>query len=454
MSNNEGQCVEQPNAEARYRGLEMTDMTRLDPPASTLAEMARDLFPNVLSLPSAPQVPLFELHRAVIAPASMHPHHDRFADEVLADPAIGSLFEDVGEGSYARRAEQLAMTVLRPRYLTSGLMTLGGQLAILAGQLLCHASICCLLDDDLTETGFGERAASAYLDFRALLLGNTIRVPFLMGFVGIELAPGSHISTPWGVLRRLRDVENNVLPMGVPESGLVLVGQCELRAFAGAAVDELYRRHGAPTQDDIVLRGQKVALTASLAIEREPPIGPSVAWSTVFTLGNSGVSLTGARSGLVHPYVLSGADAARVEELSETIEDRYDARLDVAVRRCLVALGSRLDPVDSFLDGMIAIESLVGTDEPGLTFQLAAAMSLLLEDSAELRDALFLRMKRLYGRRSRIVHGSQAPSPAVGQEALEVVSLARRALGRIILERPELIASAARGREIVLGVES
>jgi hypothetical protein len=129
-------------------------------------------------------------------------------------------------------------------------------------------------------------------------------------------------------------------------------------------------------------------------------------------------------------------------------------------RTRIQALSERGDAIDCFIDFVIAWESIVGYSE-STTFLVSAAMSTLLSpDDVEKRRDLFNEVKKLYGHRSSVVHGSAGrDAPSKSFKITEVSEYASRA-GRLaidtfkrVLERPELLNLDAqeRVRMVLLG---
>jgi hypothetical protein len=136
------------------------------------------------------------------------------------------------------------------------------------------------------------------------------------------------------------------------------------------------------------------------------------------------------------------------------------ASLRLARTRILQALSDRGDPIDCFIDFVIAWESIVGYSE-STTFLVSAAMSTLLSpDDVEKRRDLFNQVKKLYGHRSSVVHGSAGrDAPTKSFKITEVSEYASQA-GRLaidtfkrVLERPELLNldTQERVRMVLLG---
>jgi hypothetical protein len=86
-----------------------------------------------------------------------------------------------------------------------------------------------------------------------------------------------------------------------------------------------------------------------------------------------------------------------------------------------------------------------------VTFRVTTAIALLLEDDVEPRLVLRRRLAKVYGLRSKVVHGVEIPLgtdiQAVSDEAIRVAVEALRAL---FLKAPKLIADRERGLNLIL----
>jgi hypothetical protein len=124
--------------------------------------------------------------------------------------------------------------------------------------------------------------------------------------------------------------------------------------------------------------------------------------------------------------------------------------VDIAVRRILEAVSERVNPIDGFVDAVIAWENLFGSTEGELTFRISAAMASLLESTPERRIERQKQLKKLYGERSRIVHGGSEPKVS---EALrmrnEALSAILACLRRLYVDFPNLLRDSARATTIL-----
>lgn len=82
--------------------------------------------------------------------------------------------------------------------------------------------------------------------------------------------------------------------------------------------------------------------------------------------------------------------------------------LAIGIRRYALAM-SRPSLDDKLIDLMISAESIfLDTDKNELTFRLSHRVALLLGGTAEEQKELFIFMKKTYGMRSKVVHGSKS----------------------------------------------
>lgn len=112
--------------------------------------------------------------------------------------------------------------------------------------------------------------------------------------------------------------------------------------------------------------------------------------------------------------------------------------LSLGVTRIVRALVERDDPMDSFVDAVIAWENLVGAATE-TTFRVCAALATLLEpDNAERRVEMLKSLKTAYGKRSRLVHGGEEPKlEELGQLRDQAIGVAIRAM-QLVLENNRL----------------
>lgn len=202
----------------------------------------------------------------------------------------------------------------------------------------------------------------------------------------------------------------------------------------------------------------------TLASQQRRLIGPIWLY-TVFPnplrgWGGNSLRPSGDATSAFAGQVVDRITADRIAKYFVPTADLHES-LRIARARILQALSERTDHIDSFIDFVIAWESIVGYSE-STTFLVSGAMSMLLApDDPEKRSQLFSKIKKLYRHRSALVHGS-AGREATTSKSFKIAEVRDHAdqAGRIaidafkrLLERPDLMTLNAqeRVRMILLG---
>jgi hypothetical protein len=113
---------------------------------------------------------------------------------------------------------------------------------------------------------------------------------------------------------------------------------------------------------------------------------------------------------------------------------------------------SRLDTLDGFIDSIIAMESLFGSDKE-TTFTVSSAMAKFLRTDNRERLDLKKEIGKLYSERSKIVHGASFPSSLIIEAKRQrVIDLNIEVLKKLLYRRTDLIecTSSERSTKILL----
>jgi hypothetical protein len=116
-----------------------------------------------------------------------------------------------------------------------------------------------------------------------------------------------------------------------------------------------------------------------------------------------------------------------------------------------MAIG-RLDTLDGFIDSIIAMESLFGSDKE-TTFTVSSAMAKFLRTDNQERLDLKKEIGKLYSERSKIVHGASFPSSlTIEAKRQRVIDLNIEVLKKLLHRRADLIecTSSERSTKILL----
>lgn len=136
-------------------------------------------------------------------------------------------------------------------------------------------------------------------------------------------------------------------------------------------------------------------------------------------------------------------DPIAVCDLMERYVENWDPRVDTAARRLGQSMARSGQEVaghiaeDMLIDAMIALESLF-TMSQELGFRLGTAVAHLLGTNAADRNDLYRQVKRLYGLRSKIVHGGTVPDNFDEPEK-EAIRLAIRVMETLLFDRRDLL---------------
>lgn len=155
--------------------------------------------------------------------------------------------------------------------------------------------------------------------------------------------------------------------------------------------------------------------------------GPSLVWSQK----ESFVGLL--------PTQLTAKEVVDWETWYRLLSAPVSERMQLAISRIVRATAERHDPVDVLIDSVIAWENLFGTNEGEPTLRVAASLTLLLGPDPKHRGDLRRKLTKIYGLRSKVVHGDSLPRQTEMHLCQEALDVAIRALRAILKDRPDLI---------------
>jgi hypothetical protein len=437
-----------------------------DPALAELLKLSLDAFP-VLLIPPSDDMP-GSMGMGVLGMLINHPAHDSFCQAVLSDQNLKNLFPGVAEGINVTGDLATLASVQSMLTFSSGR---GGsfQLAMLAGTLIMTAYDRFRLSDSSEVDDYLAAVREVYGQSRQLAAGKTIQVPAVIGLAKVQLPLGDEIKFSDSELRSPRSADG---PFLTPSAGasMVLVTMVPLKILSKAtwnpdgqsgrdpmkAFEQNHSKFESWGKDvERVINIPRYALL--LASKGDPyPIAQHVSTSILDPLNP--FPQQSWREQPVTPFtetVLDGEMVGRFKDWVERIKLYHPSNLDVAMRRILSAVGTRTDPLDGFIDAVLAWENMF-SGTPETTMKVCGPISMLLErGDLTLRVELYKALQELYGKRSKIVHGGeQEPS---SQEASKyrdrAVEVALEAMRRLY-EFPELLkadGAAVRGRNILLG---
>ena len=308
------------------------------------------------------------------------------------------------------------------------------------------------------DTGLLVRVREVVADFRRLLTGRTANVPALLGVTGIDIEVGETLTLPWGTLRSISESERRAQGPGFGSASAVIEFQYPVKVFRKGFEDlddgemsQLRQAQEGPWET-----ARRIALAGQLcASELELPEIPRIAGTflVIFDPASHMPHRTwpfGGPSGA--PLRLADGVGAQLAKWATIVEANAVPAIALGTRRTVLA-SQRLDPVDAFVDTIIAWENLFGSRQGDATLRVAASFANLLSEGDAGATDLFKQARDLYGLRSEVVHGSKDLDPETAWTSFQQsFGLLRRALRRLYTDRQDLLRmdSGQRSQRLLL----
>ena len=149
-------------------------------------------------------------------------------------------------------------------------------------------------------------------------------------------------------------------------------------------------------------------------------------------------------------YLLKSNEVEAITYWSKIINDSDDEKIRLAIRRILSAINDRMNPIDGFIDSIIAWENLFGGNAE-LSYRISVSIAKLLKESQEERLELQSKVVKYYTERSKIVHGVKEISHDIAiQKRDECLQIALDAIKKLYEEHHDLLSDAERSKKIAL----
>jgi Apea-like HEPN len=431
-----------------------------DPVLSALAPLAADAYPTLLLLPQLSEREPFA--GMIVHPTYGHPSEKAFEEAVLSDSELSRLFSTLGENAIETTG-----------YITASTGRGGSlQLATLASLFIQAAYVLASIRGRLNPDGLHKGLVQVVEVVRRAMRGENVQVPAFVGFNNIALEESNTVELPWGQLRPYTGAGAELIPSTVrppvlgeegTSLGFVLEAAYDYRLKVGewtpSENEPPYFDWPESMQESLVRLDYQCQLTAlafSLGIERLPPVACTRMWTMIFDPLSYGANISWRPTPPSSPlefYRADKADSGRVIEWAETLESTDDSKISISQHRLISALSECTDPVDGFIDAVIAWENLFGSRDSELSFRISTAMAKLLRDDPEDRLSMQRKIRDRYNLRSALIHGGKTIEPSLAVEernaALEEVLACLRRLYR---EFPHLVNDSDRARKLVLSL--
>lgn len=401
-----------------------------------MAKLARDVYP-ILLLPRNDEdhFPDFMNISSMITPSVMRNTYEQFFDAVEADSVLSALYEREGNDRHFKHFNY---------WLNTGSGT-GQQLISLPSELIIPAYYKSQIEGKFEPEEFIQQVVENIRLFRQLANKETVEIPAYVAINGVKLPDGIELQLPWGTLRNPTATELNLLSYRSQMINSVLVVPFKLKMKKNRS-----NQMSAPypfSQDKARENIDEAAMLTSAAImvglgkeARTDSVGTII----LPTFGHSPSTSWPFEKPGTATRTLAGADRTKLQRVSGKIET-YKKYLNISLRRNLMAI-SRLDTLDGFIDSIIAMESLFGSDKE-TTFTVSSAMAKFLKTGKQERLELKKEIGKLYRERSKIIHGATFPrATTIEAKRQRVIDLNIEVLRKLLYRRTDLIECASNER--------
>lgn len=381
------------------------------------------------------------------------------ANAFLADPDLSRLFPDADRQVIDQQGTTVTSMLT---WLPAGGGTI--YLSILLGSLVEQTLARMRLLDSLSEENIEDFVRETIDLLRRFARGVEVDMYIVTGLLGVDVS-GSIDRGAWGIrtaaglaingmLGREELRPRSVLWVKAPHR-LLSAGRADLDEAEMSSVlesmNELNQNfHGALTRKISTLRFAILAWALEAGRVDAVSVHATASWS-LLPIAHSQPPWVHAESRPVARIILSASELERVAEIVEELGE-VTPRLDIALSRIIRVASERRDPADALVDAVIAWENMLGSTTE-TTFKVCASLSWLLEPrDEERRRQIHSRAKKIYGLRSRLVHGAEHPDfQDSDKSAQDALALAIRAF-LAIHSNPELVdmKSGSRSEAILM----
>ena len=374
--------------------------------------------------------------------------------EIVKDDSLKKIFSIIGRTDMETTGNYLASTG------RGG----GIQLSGLPGTLILNAYELMHLRGSISKEALLSALEEVIKMVRDVAEGKTISVPVFIGFHNIGLENIDFLDIEWGRIRKYSSEILDLIPPAARPStlsgenislGFILESECPYKVdFSRQSADErwIWPPELEQARSKLEKAQENLGLTFALAIDRDPPLGITRAWTLIVDPISHGPSISWSnklRSPVPH-YLLSSGSSESLKHWSSTVNSSNDETIRIAIRRILSAINERTNPIDGFVDSVIAWENLFGGNDE-LSFRISISISKLLKELPEDRLALQKKIVKFYNDRSKILHGLKEISyeDAV-QKRNECLNIALSSLRKLYEEHQDLIEDPDRSKKLAL----
>lgn len=373
-------------------------------------------------------------------------------DAIMNDVSMSKLFTNVGENDMDTHCQ----------YMASSGIGGGIQLAVFPNTLVANAYELMKLRGEISQQALLSAVEETIQMLREIGEGNQIEVPAFVGFHNVGFDDFSEMDIESGKLRAYNDEILSLLPNEARPStlggenkvlGLLLEYKYPYKVKLGPQDDNnRWPPELEQARKQLEKAKENLSFTLALAIDRSPPIGITQAWTLVFDPLSQGTSMSWshrARSPMPH-YLLKHNEMEAVIYWSKLVNESNDEKIRLAIRRILSSINERMNPIDGFIDAIIAWENLFGGNAE-LSYRISVSIAKLLAEAQEERLEIQSKIVKFYTERSKIVHGVKEITHDVAiQKRDECLKIALEVVKKLYEDHHELLIDADRSKKLAL----
>lgn len=441
--------------------VELPQLTQ-DDVVDALADIAKDIWPMFMIRPKSDYGPRpFWMGSA--AHAYGHPNFHRAIEAVLADESLKKLFPFEPTETNSSGDPKMDLSLNTASFVVTSLGSWTMQLAGLAPGLIGATALRCLMmDGKLSMSLMMARLSTVVDEVRRLADGQDVDLCTLVGFTGVDIPVGK-IDLGEMHLRSATDADRGVFLADANQLTTVLecTYPCRIYAVLENKFDDEDPFAGMSKYDSRTSEAarsfvRKVDLTRFSLLLASGSHEPWLLKETARYIANP-IHPGGHSSWDTTPIGLPshsiGVDKfSHVSDWHRRVISKHQNSLDIGMRRLLLA-GTRSDPIDAFVDAVVAWENMFGA-RTETTFRVTASIAKILAKEVGARKTLLDELKKIYTKRSSLVHGGAEPKIqevwALRNRAMEVATECFRTVYR---DRPDLLELTSDARGALLALE-
>jgi len=427
-------------------------VTSADPVISAASRIALELYPlYLIKLPASNSWLMGNFFNLFLLVYRLG-YRKILIDEIMKDSSMSKLFTMIGENEMDTSSQ----------YMSSAGRGGGIQLAVFPDTLIANACELMKLRGEISQEALIKCVEETVQMLRDIGEGKQIDVPVFVGFHNVGLDDLSGIELEWGKIRPYYQELIDLIPHEARPStsgeankflGLVVESKYPYKVILGPNLD--YSHWPSELEQGrkkLEISKENLSFTLALAIDRTPPLGITQAWTLIFDPLSQGTSISWnfrANSPVPH-YLLRATEREAIVYWSELIANSNDEKIRIAIRRILSAINDRLNPIDGFVDTIIAWENLFGGNAE-LSYRISISISKLLKETLSERLEMQSKIVNYYNDRSKVIHGVKDLSyDEAIQKRNECLTIALAAIKKLYQEYNKLLTDPDRSKKLAL----